>query len=192
MDGQNLFHAAREAFHHRVPDYDILALGRALCRPRRWQLMQTRFYTGFPTVSASPFWARFWERKLARLGRKGVVTFSRPLRYRNHTVRLPDATTFTMRTAEEKGVDVRIALDVIRLAHRRVFDVALVVSQDQDFAEVASEIRVIAREQHRWIKIASAFPLGPATRNRRGINGTDWIPIEQETYERCIERIAPA
>jgi uncharacterized LabA/DUF88 family protein len=44
---------------------------------------------------------------------------------------------FTFVAGEEKGVDVRIALDVIRLAHRAEYDVALLFSQDQDLSEVA-------------------------------------------------------
>ena len=83
---------------------------------------------------------------------------------------------------------MRIALDVIALAHRREYDVALVMSQDQDLSEVAEEIRTIAQEQQRWIKIASAFPQSPASRNRRGINKTDWIRIDRELYDKCIDR----
>src|SRR5882724_1554543 len=82
--------------------------------------------------------------KLAAMGRQGVYVVSRPLRYRNQTVRLPDGTEHTVLVGEEKGIDVRIALDVIRLARRREYDVAVVLSQDQDLAEVAEEIRVIA------------------------------------------------
>ena len=52
---------------------------------------------------------------------------------------------------------------------------------------MAAEIRVIAQEQERWIKIASAFPLSPTSRNRRGINRTDWIPIDRATYEACLD-----
>ena len=35
---------------------------------------------------------------------------------------------------------MRIALDVIRLAHRAEYDVALLFSQDQDLSEVAEEV----------------------------------------------------
>jgi hypothetical protein len=59
------------------------------------------------------------------------------------------------------------------MAHRRQFDVALILSQDQDLSEVAEEIRSIAREQGRWIKIASAFPVSPTDPNRRGIDKTE-------------------
>ena len=54
--------------------------------------------------------------------------------------------------------------------------------------EAADEIRVIAREQNRWIKIASAFPSSPTARNERGINKTDWIPIDRTTYHGCIDK----
>jgi len=54
-------------------------------------------------------------------------------------------------------------------------------------AELADEVRAIAREQQRWIKIASAYPVGPGTKNARGVEHTDWIPIDQATYEACLE-----
>ncbi|MBI3493130.1 MAG: NYN domain-containing protein [Acidobacteria bacterium] len=59
-------------------------------------------------------------------------------------------------TAEEKGIDVRIAIDIIRLAHRGKYDVALLFSQDQDLSELCAEIRTIAKEQARRIKIDRA------------------------------------
>ena len=122
------------------------------------------------------------------MGRQGIVTFSRSLRYRNRTFTLPDGTQHSLLSGEEKGIDVRIALDVIRLAHRGAYDVALIFSQDQDLSEVAKEIRVIAQEQDRWIKVASAFPVSPTSRNKRGINSTDWIRIDRATYDACIDK----
>jgi hypothetical protein len=97
-------------------------------------------------------------------------------------------TTHTFLAGEEKGIDVRIALDVIRMAHRGEYDVAVIVSQDQDLSEVAEEIRAIAHEQDRWIKIACAFPSSPTSRNRRGVNKTDWIRIDREIYDGCLDR----
>lgn len=127
------------------------------------------------------------DRQAAQMGREGVVTYSRALRYRNQIVRLPDGREHTILVGQEKGVDIRVALDVVRLAHQRVYDVALVFSQDQDLSEVADEIRVVSREQNRWIKIASAYPSSPTSRNLRGINGTDWLRIDRTTYEGCID-----
>lgn len=43
VDGQNLFHAAREAFGYTYPNYDVLALGRRICEGKAWGL-STRFH----------------------------------------------------------------------------------------------------------------------------------------------------
>ena len=188
IDGQNLFHSARESFGYAYPNYDVRALAEALCRARDWDLVEVRFYTGVPHAADDAYWNTFWAGKLGVMGRQGVRVFSRSLRYRNKKLKLPDGTLHTFLTGEEKGIDVRIALDVIRLAHRKSYDVALLLSQDQDLSEVAEEIRAIAREQERWVKIASAFPFSPTSRNRGGIQRTDWIRIDRATYDACLDR----
>jgi len=189
VDGQNLFYAAKEAFGYIFPNYDISTLVPAICAQQTgWQLVQTRFYTGVPDAGDNAHWHTFWSGKLAVMGKQGIHVFSRRLRYRNRRVRLPDGTEHTFLTGEEKGIDVRLAIDVIRLAHRGDYDVALIFSQDQDLSEVAAEIRVIAREQHRWIKVACAFPASPARLNNRGIDKTDWIRIERKVYDACLDR----
>lgn len=188
VDGQNLFHAAKNAFGYTYPNFDVRRLADAVCVSQGWVLQGARFYTGVPDQSDSPFWHGFWEKKLAAMGRSGVTVFSRSLRYRNRIVRLPDGTEHAYLHGEEKGIDVRLALDIIRSAHRQDYDVALVFSQDQDLSEVASEIRTIAVEQSRWMKIASTYPVGPLARNKRGINKTDWIGIDRDMYDSCIDR----
>ena len=65
--------------------------------------------------------------------------------------------------------------------------VAVLFSQDQDLSELCTEVRVIAKEQDRWIKIACAFPVSPTTRNRRGIANSDWIKIDRATYDQALD-----
>lgn len=187
VDGQNLFYAAKLAFGYPFPNYDIRPLAAAICKSQGWQLDEIRFYTGIPDAADNAFWNHFWTAKLAQMGRDNITVYSRPLRYRNQTIRLPDGKTHTSLVASEKGIDVRLAIDIIRLAHRGVFDVALVLSQDQDLSEVADEIRIIAQEQNRWLKIASAFPASPAFKNTKGIYRTDWIKIVRATYDACLD-----
>jgi uncharacterized LabA/DUF88 family protein len=188
IDGQNLFHAVREAFGYTYPNFDPSALAHATCKRQGWHLDQVRFYTGIPDPTDDPFWNHFWVHKLAMLGRQGVVVYSRSLRYRNRRVRLSDGTEHTYLAGEEKGIDVRIALDIVRMGHHGGYDVALVFSQDQDLSEVAEEVRTIAREQGRWLKMACAYPISPTSRNRRGIEKTDWIPIDRAFYDMCLDR----
>jgi uncharacterized LabA/DUF88 family protein len=187
VDGQNLFYGAREAFGYDYPNYDIQKLAQLVCKSKAWNLAKIQFYTGVPDPADDPVKSAFWSAKLAAMGRQGIVVYSRALRYRNKTVKLPGGGVHSFLHGEEKGIDVRIALDVIGMAVRNEYDVAVVFSQDQDLSEVADEIRVISRQQGRWIKIACAYPMSPARRNTRGINGSDWIGIDRKLYDYCID-----
>lgn len=187
IDGQNLYFACRDAFGSKEPDYDVLKLSKLICQRQGWDHVQTRFYTGVPDRADNVRLNAFWTSKKRSMSRNGVVVYSRPLRYRDKNVTLPGGVVHTVRVAEEKGIDVRIAIDIIRLAHRGDYDVALVFSQDQDLSEVADEIRVIALEQTRWIRIASAFPIGPSYANARGINQTEWVEFDHAEYSVCVD-----
>ncbi len=187
VDGQNVFYAAKQAFGYSYPNYDPKRLTEVVAAMQGWNAVGVRFYTGLPDAIDNPFWHHFWTAKLAVMGTQGVVSYARPLRYRNQTIALPEGGSTTVLVGQEKGIDVRIALDIVRLARSGEFDVALVFSQDQDLSEVADEIRAIARDQGRWIKIASAYPSSPTSANRRGINRTDWIQLDRETYDRALD-----
>lgn len=187
IDGQNLFYAAKDAFGYTYPNYDPLLLAQWVVNQRNWQLAETHFYTGIPQARDSARWNYFWTAKLAVMGTRTVKTFSRHLKYRNQTVRLPSGGTTTVLVGQEKGIDVRLALDVVRYARENKYDVAVIFSQDQDLSEVATEVRSIAASQNRWIKIACAYPNSPTSRNARGINGADWIQIDRAAYDTCLD-----
>ena len=187
IDGQNLFHAVKTAFGYAFPNYDVLALSKAICAAQGWHFGRCRFYTGLPDPSDNAHWHHFWTAKTARMGRQGVIVYTRPLRYRNKQFHLPDGNTHTILVGEEKGVDVRFALDVVRLTLAGAYDVALVFSQDQDLSEVADDIKAISIRQNRWLKMASAFPVSPIANNKRGIARTHWAPFDRATYEGCID-----
>src|SRR2546427_2969524 len=95
VDGQNLFHAAREAFAYTYPNYDIRVLAERICAGRGWQLTHARFYTGITDPQVDPLCHHFWAANLAVMGRQDVHVYSRSLLYRNLTGHLPDGTTLT-------------------------------------------------------------------------------------------------
>ena len=120
--------------------------------------------------------------------RVGITVTSRQLRYQIETVRLPDGNNQEKVIArQEKGIDIRISLDVVRMARLGQLDVAVIFSQDQDLAEVAEEIREIALSENRWLKIVSAFPVSPTASASRGINKTDWFRINRTFYDACLD-----
>ncbi len=43
IDGQNLFHTAKQAFGHNYPNFDVQKLAEAICTRNRWQLDRVHF-----------------------------------------------------------------------------------------------------------------------------------------------------
>ncbi len=187
FDGQNLFYAAKQAFGYRWPNYDPLKLARHICGRQGWQLAGTHFYTGLPSVQDDPFWNHFWTAKLAQMGRVGVKTFSRHLKYRHQTVPLVGGGTTSVLVGSEKGIDIRLALDVVAAVYAKSIDVAVIFSQDQDLSELSADVRLVAADQNRWFKLASAFPTSPTYANTRGIDKTDWLRIGRTEYDACLD-----
>ena len=133
FDGQNLFHHAREAFGYHYPNYSPLALASRVCAQEGFNLHEIRFYTGVPSASDNPFWHKFWSAKLLAMSRAGITTFRRTLRYRERTIKISDGIEYSTVIGEEKGIDVRIAIDVMHMVRKGQLDVALLFSRDQDF-----------------------------------------------------------
>jgi len=187
IDGQNLYRHAKDAFGHHHPNYDPVKLLNAVCKARGWQPAGTRFYTGVPVQERQPMWHAYWSSRLLSMRRAGVIVFSRAIRYRTEEISLPDGTMYEVDTAQEKGVDVRLAVDVMRLAIAKQYDVAVIFSQDQDLVEVAEEIRHISMNDGRWLKVVSAFPSGSKASFKRGIDKTDWFKMDETFYNQCID-----
>ena len=187
IDGQNLYHHAKAAFGHTHPNFDPNRLFDAICRRMGWLNGGVRFYTGVPPAKNDPFWHGYWSNRLLAMRRNGIHVTSRPLRYYREEIQRDNDETTVIGVPVEKGIDVRLALDVIRLARERQYDVGLIFSQDQDLAEVVPDVRDISRAQKRWIKLVSAFPSGPNASARRGIHGTDWLRISQDEYDACLD-----
>lgn len=187
FDGQNLYRHAKEAFGHHHPNYDPIKLHAAVCANKGWIPNLVRFYTGVPNAIESPMWAPYWSNRVLAMKRAGIVVTTRPIRYHKETIIDSDGTPREIVTPQEKGVDVRLALDVVSRARRREFNVAVIYSQDQDLCEVVQEVREISKQQDRWIKVACAYPHSPAATSRRGIDGTDWIQMDQAFYDACLD-----
>jgi uncharacterized LabA/DUF88 family protein len=179
IDGQNLFYAAKEAFNYDYPNYDPVLLSNAVCNKDDWQLIQTRFYTGIPKEKDDLARHRFWQNKKGQLNRKyqkKIVVYTRQL-VRNNNI------------YQEKGIDVKIAIDMVHLAMTNEYDIAILFSQDQDFKEIVNVIAEISKSQNRSIKIFCAFPISSSRRNKRGIDFMPAIKINRQTYDWAIDPI---
>jgi hypothetical protein len=189
FDVQNLFRHAKEAFqvtpgdgyHH--PNFDPLKLHRKVSESFGFKPNLTRFYTGVPPQSESEMWSGYWNNRVLALKRAGIIVETRKLRY--HIDTLPDGTL--KKVPQEKGIDIRISLDLVSCTRRKEFDVAIIFSQDQDLSEAAKEVREIAKEQERLIRIISAFPESSIASASRGIDKTDWFRFDKTFYDTCVD-----
>jgi hypothetical protein len=187
FDGQNLFRHAKDAFKHYHPNYDPQKMHAAVCAANGWTPNLVRFYTGVPDSGVAPMWAGYWSNRILAMKRCGIHTTTRPIKYHTETVILDDETSREVIVPREKGIDVRLALDVVSCAREGQYNIAVIYSQDQDLCEVVQEVKAISIASDRWIKVACAFPDGPNATTRRGIDKTDWFRMDEAFYNACLD-----
>ena len=136
-------------------------------------LSQIRFYTGVPNPALGArqkFWHDFWSNKIRSFPKEVYV-------YRGRI----------NRSGQEKGVDVSIAIDLVRLTYDQEYDTAIIVSQDSDFGPAVALAKDLAKTQEHPLQFESAFPMRRDSKNRRGVPGTTWIRIDKATYDSCLD-----
>ena len=180
IDGQNLYHLARRAWGSSLPSvydrpsYDVEMLARALVsRAPGRSLAAIRFYTGVPDPAVGAWearWHDFWSNKIRYLKSQGIYV------YRGRV----------SAGGQEKGVDVSLAVDLVRATYNRQYEAAIIVSQDWDFGPAVRFAKEIAAAQGRRVVFESCFPAGRGV-SRRGIPGTTWVRIDKATYDACLD-----
>ena len=181
FDGQNLYRGAKDAWRlqpavgfsrYSWPSYDVEELAKALTAKTSGRtITQVRFYTGVPQHRQNAQWHNFWKNKLDYLEGQGIEVYRG--RINEHR--------------QEKGVDVKIAIDLIRLTYEKRYELAIIVSQDRDFEPAIRFAGEIAKDQDRQLVFESHYPVGPGSHSDRGIPRTTWMPINKATYDACLD-----
>lgn len=108
------------------------------------ELTEIRFYTGVPSPhrgTDEARWHGFWGNKLRYLRAGGIYV------YRGRV----------NPGGQEKGVDVSLAIDLIRMTYEQEYETAIIVSQDWDFGPAVKLAKEIAKSQKRFLYFESAF-----------------------------------
>ena len=166
LDYQNVLGTARHCFCSaplRAPEgqVDPLQLGQVLVsrRLRPSVLSQVRVYRGLPDATRQPEGYAANERQAAAWAADPVVhVVRRSLRYPG---------SWPREKAQEKGVDVALAIDFVRLAAQGAYDVGILMSTDTDLLpalEAAQSIKTVGVR----IEVAAWFGNGA---NRRLTTG---------------------
>ncbi len=137
IDYQNCYHAAREAFH---------AAGDPMTGGQFWpktfanllaskgsgavDLTYVGVYCGIADPRREPKTAAARQKQIAAWQKAGVNVVTRPLRYGN----------WPREPAEEKGIDVKLAIDVVMGAVQGFYDVGIIGSCDTDLGPVVEAL----------------------------------------------------
>ena len=164
IDYQNAYRWARASFHdHRADPYWLgqfspAGLGALISQMSGdgslRVLEQVRVYRGMPDSRRDPTAYRAARRQIAEWEKSPLVqAVTQPLRYPRDYPASP---------AQEKGVDVRLAIDFAMMAVRDEYDVGVLMSNDTDFRPVLQEV---IRLGGKSVAVAAWRPL--AARPRR-------------------------
>ena len=167
IDGQNLYRDTRRAFHSESDpssygQVDPIKLATLLVEkgsasPGRSRILdECRIYSGTPSADREPKANAACLRQRAAWEASGAKVFGRPLRYPKSWPKL---------RAEEKGVDVALAVDLVFNGARRNYDVGIVVSTDTDLVPA---LEAVCQLKRAWgaprVEVASWQALGKRLR----------------------------
>jgi len=135
IDTQNMYRSARDAFFeenasHIYGPFDPIELGNLICSKRphgsskdERELSEVRTYTGRPNPSRDPKTYGSHRKQCSAWERKGALVIPRSLRYPRNWPNNP---------AQEKGVDVALAIDFVVMAIEQKYEIGVIASTDTD------------------------------------------------------------
>lgn len=131
LDWQNVYKGARSLFHHdrgpvQLGNVHPMRLGQRLAEAspgHARELTEVRVYRGQPDSTRDPKSYSANRRQQAAWERAGVKVIQRTLRY---------PSDWPSRKAQEKGIDVALAVDFVMMAVAEEYDVGVLMSTDTD------------------------------------------------------------
>jgi hypothetical protein len=134
-----------------------------------------RVYRGRPHSEKDPRTHAAHMRQTAAWEKSGVTVITRDLRYPRD---------FPKTRAEEKGIDVALAIDAVMMAVRGELDVAIIASTDTDQRPVLEAFHALPREPRPTVETAAwTTPTFSKKLSVRGIH-VWWHRLDDAVYRR--------
>lgn len=166
IDYQNVYRRARGCFgldgdsHPAGQISPVLFARRILANDRREsrQLQEVRVYRGLPDSTRDPKAYGAARRQIAVWERDPLTrVFSRALRY---------PLGWPQEKAQEKGVDVALAVDFVVMAVRGEYDVGILMSTDTDLVPALEAVTMLNGDPHPRAEVAAWSTGGSSGRLR--------------------------
>jgi uncharacterized LabA/DUF88 family protein len=169
IDGSNLYFALKRNNKNTRVDYYLISL--ALTQSDR-TLIRTYYYNAVFDVNAFPEKAKNQQSFLDSLDRTPYLD-----------LRLGRIVQNREGHRMEKGVDVRMASDMVYYAARDFYDIAIVLTEDQDFAPALA----LVKEMGKHIELA----IFPDAQNREMVRVCDKLINLTEVVDKNSDKIFP-
>lgn len=177
IDYQNVYKGARAAF---TPDTGNHVDGQV--HPRRLglklkgvgndgrELVGVHVYRGLPSSTNDPLGYSAADRQIALWSQQALVTaVTRPLNYRDRS------------RPREKGIDVKIAVDMVTMAMQGHFDVGVLFSADTDLMPAVEAVQSLLGNDA--VEVAAWVPLSGRANRLRRQGGPLWCHmLDQRDY----------
>ena len=184
IDFQNSYEAARSVFHEkkepgRKGTFYPKALANQIVKigehPR--VLNEVRVYRGMPSQEYEAFTHDAAQRQMDKWVKSDLTVITRPLMYQQNSN--------GNRRGFEKGIDVLLALDLVRGAIEDEYDVAVVVSCDTDIVPAIE--RVMESTDKRVEVVGWKGPYGTTNRLVSGLKHLWAHWIDEGAYSKIID-----
>ncbi len=181
IDAQNTYRGARRSFFQTITSHvegqiDPIRAGQLICSRgptgSSRALQQVRIYTGRPESSKQPRAYGAHMKQCAAWERAGAIVIPRTLRYPFSWPRLP---------AQEKGIDVALAIDFVMGAVDGAYDIGVIFSTDTDLRPA---LEVVATRFGGAPRGEVAAWRSPTANRRLSVKGKDlWCHfLDQNDY----------
>jgi len=134
IDGSNLYHRLKSLIDDKsmsLLDFDYRKFSEWLCKENK--LQEIRYYVGVIKRQKNNKKSEIMYANQQRLFRK--------LQQQNIEIILGHLIQHQDKTYHEKGVDVRLAIEMIKLARQNKYELAILVSSDTDLVPAVEEIK---------------------------------------------------
>jgi uncharacterized LabA/DUF88 family protein len=189
VDLQNLHYFLKENCRVPATAVHIPNLLRGFGEMHGMQLAELQIFTGIHDPRREPLRHEAMAKRLRWLTRCGAKVTALPLSY------YTDRETQVVR-AQEKGVDVRIASEILRAVNDGLCQ-AVVISQDKDIAQAILVAAEMAAERGRSFRAFTPELIGTEWEHNgkcgmHGLYGTTRLPMSVDFVRRFVRRLDSA
>jgi len=191
IDANNWYHNLKKWF--KPSDIDIIKLADFISKEKNLEIKEIRWYTSMPDISDNPLTYKNQRAFLGYLEKQGVKIITRKLQKLStkellnswdlceNCKPIVEASFLDISDhhQKEKGIDVWIAIDMVKEAIKKNIDVAVLISGDADFVPAFSLVKEIKKEV-----LSCSVPFGYSSELRQKF---PFLILTREILTKCLK-----